>query len=118
MQLQLNWQKCQGEVWCKLNFVNLVHPHFENLEGVCVVWHGGATPAAVFVGKGMIREKITQYRADARIQKFAELGLFATWTSVQPQSQAGIEAFLINNLKPIVQDLLPPAEQIQVNLPW
>jgi hypothetical protein len=116
--MQLNWQKCQGEVWCKLNFVNLTHQLFNNLEGVFVIWHGGLTPATVFVGKGVIREKITQYRSDERIQKFAELGLFATWTPVPPESCAGVESFLINNLKPIVQDQLPPANQIQVNKPW
>lgn len=117
--MQMNWQKCQGEVWCKLNFVNLDHQHFDHLEGVYVIWHGGATPAAVFVGKGMIRDKLKQHRVDDRIQKpYAELGLFATWASVPQQSQAGVEAFLIGVLKPIVQDVLPPTEPIQVRPPW
>jgi hypothetical protein len=116
--MQLNWQKCQGEVWCKMNFVRLDHSHFNNLEGVFIVWHGGPNPATVFVGKGSIRDKITQYRSDERIQKFADLGLFTTWTPVSPESRAGVEAFLINNLNPIVRDQIPAAEPIQVNKPW
>ena len=117
--MQLNWQKCQGEVWCKLNFVRLDHPHFNNLDGVYVIWHGGTTPACVFVGKGAIRDKLTFHRSDERIQKsYAELGLFATWTPVQPESRAGVEAFLISSLKPLVQDQLPSADPIQFNPPW
>jgi len=120
MQLmQLKWQKCGGEVWCKLNFVRLEHPHFNNLEGVYVIWHGGTTPACVFVGTGVIRDKITFHRTDDRVQKpYSELGLFATWTPVPPESRAGVEAFLIKSLKPLVQDQLPPAEPIPVTPPW
>jgi hypothetical protein len=117
--MQLNWQKCQGEVWCKLNFVNLEHSLFNNLEGIYVIWHGGEKPATVFVGKGAIREKITQHRSDERIQKpYAELGLFATWAPVPPESRAGIEAFLIDKLTPIIRDQIAPAEPIPINLPW
>ena len=98
--------------------MNLTHDHFNGLEGVYIIWHGGATPATVFVGKGTIRDRLTQHRADERIKKYEELGLFATWSVAPVEARAGIEAFLIGGLKPIVQDPLPPTEPVQVNLPW
>jgi hypothetical protein len=115
--MQLNWIKCQGEVWCKLNFVTLEHQAFDHIDGVYIIWHGGPTPATVRVGQGNIREQIKINRADSTVQSFASLGLFVTWTSVPSQDRNGVEAFLVKRLNPKVPtySLAPP---IDVNLPW
>ena len=116
--MQLNWQKCQGEVWCKLNFVNLDHPIFTNLEGVYVIWHGGPNPATVYVGSGVIRDRITEHRRDLRIQSYNQLGLFVTWSAVPQESRKGVEAFLIGKLAPIVTERSPTDIPVEVNSPW
>lgn len=106
-------------MWCKLNFVQLAHAHFDNLEGVYIIWHGPPNPATVYVGRGMIRERLEAHRKDERIQKpYAEMGLFATWAAVPAQSRGGVEAFLKNCLKPEVNEQGSTDAPIPVNLPW
>jgi hypothetical protein len=116
--MQLKWIKCQGEVWCKLISVNLAHSHFDNLEGVYIIWHGGQKAATVRIGKGNIRDRLAQHRTDTDIQAFDSLGLFVTWASVNPQFRDGVEVFLANKLRPKVGDRFPNVAPIEVNLPW
>ena len=52
--MNVEWVKCQGDVWCSLATVNLQHSHFDGLEGVYIIWHAGDTPATVRVGQGII----------------------------------------------------------------
>ena len=63
--MQLNWTMCQGNVWCKLNSVNLEHEHFKNMQGVYVIWHGGTNPAVVDIGQGNIKDRIAEHRKES-----------------------------------------------------
>ena len=54
--MNLNWIKCQGNVWCKLYSVNLDHDHFNGKNGVYIIWHGGTEPKVVYVGQGKYQE--------------------------------------------------------------
>ena len=56
--MNLNWHKCQGEVWCNFNAVNLDHNHFNNTEGVYIIWHGGTNPKVVYVGRGTSEKEL------------------------------------------------------------
>ena len=117
--LSLNWIKCQGDVWCNFNAVNLDHIHFNDTEGVYIIWHGGANPKVVYVGKGNIRDRIKYHRERSDIQQFSYLNLFVTWAKVKPEYQDGVEAYLANNWKPpIVGDRHPDTDPIFVNSPW
>ena len=116
--MQLTWIKCQGEAWCKLSTVNLEHPHFDNMKGVYIIWHGGAHPATVYVGQGTIRDRLQYHRKNPQIQLYDNLGLYATWASVPETSLDGVEKYLGDRLKPIVTEKLPDAVPISVNLPW
>lgn len=115
---QLFWNKCQGEVWCKLNAVNLEHPHFNNMNGVYIIWHGGPSAKTVYVGRGFIRERLNAHRNDPRIQNYSSLGLYVTWASVYAHNQEAVELFLANQLKPIVGERHPSVNPLAVNLPW
>ena len=114
----LDWTKCQGDVWCKLNFVNLDHPHFNGLEGVYMIWHGGKSPHVVYVGQGMIKDRIRAHRSDTQIQEFAPQGLFVTWARVALQSRNGIERYLSNKWRPKVGSSHPSVPPIEVSSPW
>ncbi len=116
--MTLNWTKCQGEVWCKLNTLNLAHAHFNNLHGVYIIWHGGTKPETVYVGKGLIRDRLQQHRSDERIQKYAPLVLFVTWAQVSPGDSEGVEVFLATRLNPLVGEQYPARVPIEVNSPW
>jgi len=116
--MKLHWNNCQGDVWCKLSTVNLSHSHFDTMEGVYVIWHGGANAKTVKVGQGIIRDRLTAHRIDANIQAYASLTLYVTWAQVGNQNRDGVEVFLGNRLAPLVAVRFPDVAPIEVNFPW
>ena len=116
--MNLNWVKCQGDVWCKLDTVNLDHPHFNSMEGVYIIWHGGISPHTVRVGQGTIRDRLRSHRTDPEVQQYSSLGLYVTWASVEKSQRDGVETFLYTRLSPKVGQRTPVALQINVNMPW
>ena len=118
MAMTLTWNKCQGDVRCELFGVDLTHSHFDGMEGVYVIWHGGNQPHTVRVGQGVIRDRIAHHRQDSQIQAFRNLGLYVTWASVPAYQRDGVERYLGDQLSPNLGLRLPDAVPIQVNLPW
>ena len=119
MAMPLSWIQCQGDVWCKLNLVNLQHEHFNNRGGVYVIWHGGENPATVYVGQtGDLRVRFRAHRNDELIQRYAGLGLYVTWASVVPEFLNGVERYLGDRLRPKVETNLPDVPPVEVQLPW
>lgn len=123
--MQLKWNMCQGDVWCKLNAVNLEHEHFNNMHGVYVIWHGGTDPKVVYVGQGNIKERLSEHRRDPRIQSFDYLDLYVTWAAVPEEYRDAIELYLANSWAPRVgkhQPEVPPMKvappPMKVNSPW
>ena len=119
--LRLNWTQCYGDVWCKLNFVNLDHEHFDNEpRGVYIIWHGGPNPKVVYIGQGNIKERIAEHRNNPEIQQYESeyLDLYVTWAVVQGHDRDGVEAYLADVWKPIVGTRHPQASPIEVNSPW
>ena len=116
--MQLNWTKCQGNVWCKLNSVNLEHEHFNNMQGVYIIWHGGTKPWPVYIGQGNIKDRIAEHRKNPEIQQYANLDLYVTWATVHENHRNGVEAYLADAWKPKVGKLHPSASPIAVNSPW
>jgi hypothetical protein len=88
------------------------------MDGVYVIWHGGQTPKTVYVGQGVIRDRLTAHRTDARIQAYSTLTLYVTWAAVDASSRNGAEVYLANRLAPIVGENYPNVAPIEVNLPW
>ncbi len=119
LSLHLNWTRCEGNVWCKLNSVNLEHAHFNNKPcGVYIIWHGGNKPRAVYVGQGDIKERIAEHRRKQEIQKYEHLGLYVTWAIVLQEHRNGVEAYLADIWPPKVSDNHPEVPRIEVNSPW
>ena len=118
--MRLRWIKCEGNVWCRLNNVNLGHRHFDALEGVYLIWHGGAQPKVVYIGQGVIRNRLKEHRNDKRIQRYAELDLFVTWAGSESQDHYGIKKHLTTAWTPLVvgDEDLTAVEPIEVNSPF
>ena len=117
--MELYWNKCQGEIWCRLPTVNLEHKHFDNMDGVYIIWHGGDDPATVYVGQGNIRDCLYERRSDSEVQRYARDTLYATWASVDEQSRNGVVAFLTDLLSPKVGEKFPDnVARIDVGFPW
>jgi hypothetical protein len=118
MTMTLNWIKCTDDKWCDFLSVNLSHSHFDGMEGVYLIWHGGDQPHTVRVGQGVIRDRIAEHRQDSDVLAFRNLGLFVTWASVPSNQRDGVERFLGDKLSPKVGLRLPDVVPIPVNLPW
>ena len=110
--------KCVGDVWCKLNAVNLDHRHFDGMEGVYLIWHGGSRASVVYVGQGVIRERLRAHKSDERIQAYSEWDLYVTWAKVDKAQWDGIENYLADLWRPKVADRHPVATPIEVSSPW
>jgi hypothetical protein len=116
--LILSWNKCEGNVWCPFLTVNLQHPHFQNLDGIYIIWHAGQTPWTVYVGQGNIAQRIATHRLDSRILQFSASGLFVTWSKVDARLRDGVEHYLVEQLRPKVGERSPQVPAIPVKLPW
>ena len=116
--MQLTWIKCKGDVWCKLNSVDLDHEHFDNRHGVYIIWHGGTKPAVVYVGQGDIKRCLSEHRKDREIQQYESLGLYATWATVTKDHCNGVKAYLADKWLPKVGTNPPQDPPIEVNSPW
>lgn len=114
----LNWIKCTGDQWCNFFNLNLNHPHFDNLEGVYIIWHGAPNPAVVYVGQGNIRERIQIHRTEEAILSYRANGLYVTWAPVAPINRDGVERYLAEEWSPLVGDNHPLVNSIEVNSPW
>lgn len=114
ISMQLEWQKCQGNVWGSLLNVDLSHSHFNNLEGVYIIWQGNGP--VVRVGQGIIKDRLTAHRNDPTITTYSSL--YVTWAPVGTLYRDNVERYLANILKPVVGDTFPNVTPTQVSLPW
>ncbi len=115
--LKVHWNRVQGGAWAEFFAVNLDDPHFEGLEGVYVVWRGGASPAAVAVGEGALRENLKARRAEPGVASQRGATLFVTWAKVEAVARPGVTRYLLEALKPQFGPAAPAAAPVEVNLP-
>ena len=116
--MQLSWIKCHGDTWCSLRNVDLGHAHFDQMEGVYIIWHMGNPAQTVRVGQGVIRDRLQAHRNDPKVQAYAYLGLSVTWAEVTGPYRDGVEAYLASQLNPLVGERFPARLPIAVNMPW
>lgn len=117
--MNLNWIRCEGGIWCNFFNLNLNHPHFNNLEGIYIIWRGTPDPAVVYVGQGSIQQRILAHRNEQTINRFGQNSqLFVTWASVPAAHRDGIERYLANTWSPLVGNQHPNVTPIEVNSPW
>ena len=114
--MQLQWIKCTGDKWC--DFVGLGLAKVTE-HGVYIVWHGGETPHAVYVGQGDVAARIADHRNDPKITRHALKGaLYVTWAYVPVAQRDGIERYLADKYSPLEGDRHPEVVPLTVNSPW
>ena len=116
--MHVDWVKCESGTWCNFLQVNLNHQHFNNLEGIYIIWHGGQNPAVVYVGQGVIRDRLSAHRNERSILQYQDRGLYATWAVLPRSVRDGVEKFLYDYLKPKAGEKCPDCIPIPVNTPW
>jgi len=99
--------------------VDLSHSHFDGLGGVYIIWRAhGFIPKAVYVGQGIIKNRLHAHRKDPRILQYTskEKPLYVVWAGVPSVHRTGVEMYLHNELNPLVGEP-PQGTRIRVNLP-
>lgn len=88
--------------------VDLNSSHFADLEGVYIIWRArGIIPVAVYVGQGIIKNRLYSHRNDPRILQYnSPTPLYVTWAEVPKVYRTGVEMYLHNELSPLVGE--PP----------
>ncbi|MGD9872707.1 MAG: hypothetical protein AB7T27_00415 [Kiritimatiellia bacterium] len=116
--MKLEWLRLDGGNWYDLQTVDLAHKHFDDLQGVYVIWQTTVTTGNVVkVGQGVIRDRLQSHREDPVIQKHNTGGLSVTWAKVDGRSVDGVERYLGDTLTPKVAHRFPDVTPIAVNLP-
>ncbi|MEA3494341.1 MAG: hypothetical protein U9R38_08190 [Candidatus Margulisiibacteriota bacterium] len=124
MEVKTQWMKCGKEPeskWCNLLTVNLEHDHFNDLEGIYIIWHGrkeAVKAATVRVGQGIIRDRLTEHKSNEEILKYKPYELYVTWAKIDKVYLDGVERYLAEVLKPIVGSRFPDVQPIEINWPW
>ena len=82
---------------------------FPNGPAVFVIWHGGVKPGWVYVGRtSNLSAELKERSADSDILFYHKHGgLSVSWASVKPEFQGGVVRYLIDVMKPLVDN---PAE--------
>lgn len=115
--LQVKWIKNTENAWCGLQTIDLKNSHFDDLYGVYMIWQGGPVPRCIRIGQGMIRERIAHHRTDPELDAYRDKKLFVTWAKVPADQLDGVEAYLVQQYKPLAGDRPAKAKPISVNLP-
>ena len=105
----------------RLSDVLLSDSHFTDLEGVYIIWYAqGIIPVSVYIGQGIIKNRLYAHRNDPRILKYNSptTPLYVAWAKVAWIHRTGVEMYLHNELSPLVGE--PPQGNpipVPVNLP-
>lgn len=108
--MRLHWIKCVGDVWCGLFSLDL--NSVGGTSGVYIIWSGSAV---LYVGSGNVAERLATHRLDTRINQYN--APYVTWAAVPGANQPGVENYLASALRPLVGEVWPAAQPIEVNLP-
>lgn len=114
--MNIDWCKCILGSRCRLKLINLNNEYFDDLIGVYVIWSGNDEKTIVNVGQGKIRDKLIEMQLNKKVQSHGP-DLFVTWAAVPEVSLDGVEAFLCDQLNPIVHHNITCSNFINVNLP-
>jgi hypothetical protein len=114
--LTVEWGKCLLMSKCRLNLINLTNEFFNDLVGIYIIWSESDIKKTIYIGRGIIRNRLNEMKSDSEVQRYGP-DLFVTWAEVPTAALDGVEAFLYNELNPIIKDNLACLDLINVNLP-
>ena len=117
MLVQVDWAKETPDRWFHLDFVDLGKI---KSYGVFVIWKPGVariTPSVtIMVGHGDVASALLRARHDLGVSKHGP-HLMVTWAAVDVLYVAGVEAYLVQQLRPLLGTKLPLASVYPVNIP-
>ena len=117
MDAHVEWEKCKRGKWCNLSELDLDHEHFDDMEGVYVLWQGEENPVALRVGQGLIRECLAKEQNDKDVLVYLQNEIYVTWAKVDRRFSGGIVRYIANILQPKLDSSSLDVVPIEVNIP-
>ena len=117
MNVFLEWNKCKAGTWCTLTELDFGHEHFDDMEGVYVIWYGDLNPVALRVGYGCIRNCLANERNDKDVLAYKQDEIYVIWGKVGPKFCDGVVKYVADALQPELESSSPGVEPIEVNIP-
>jgi len=118
MNVFLEWNKCKAGTWCTLSDLDLDHEHFEEIEGVFIIWYGEQDPVALLVGEGCIRDCLAKERNNEVICAIGQqYQLYVTWAKTGSNFRIGVVRFIAEAVTPKLASHYLDVTPIEVNLP-
>jgi hypothetical protein len=129
--LNVTWSKKDSGRWHPFGVfggLDLDDEQFDRLVGVYCIFSTStrfvpnASPPilpkdrTIFVGSGSIRKCLKAHRVERAIKRHGPQSV--TWVHVPKAQQAGVVAFLMDELHPLEGERSPEVERIPVNLPY
>ena len=112
--MQVEWINPSNGDYYLLSSVDLTHSHFDDLQGVYVIYTNVVTAD---IGIGDIRDRLYAHRRQFQYRDDYNK-LRVRWAEVAPSSQGGVENYLAECLKPTSGRRFSNDPPIPVNLPW
>lgn len=111
--LRLAWVKRRGEVWRRLNKLDLTKV---SGDGVYLI---RCDDLWIYVGQGSIRDRFKFHQTNEDVQSYSKLGtLYVAWAKVPSKKKRyGVEKYLADKLLPLEGGRHPDVDPIKVNLP-
>jgi len=113
----IEWEKCKRGTWCNLSELDLDHEHFNDMEGVYVIWQGEENPVALRVGYGCIRNCLANERNDNDVLAYHEDEIYVTWGKVGRKFCGGVVRYIADVLQPELESSSPDVKPIEINIP-
>jgi hypothetical protein len=118
MNVFLEWHKCKAGTWCTLSELDLEHQHFDDMEGVYIIWCGEQNTVALSVGQGYIRDCLAKER---NLKYVSVIGrryqIHVTWAKIGSSFRKGVAKYISEAIRPKLARSYQNAAPIEVNLP-
>ena len=112
--MTVQWVKCEGDVFCPLENVNLSSIDY---QGVYLIWHN-TTARVIYVGQGRIRDRLEEHRSSPEINARKANGvLLVSWVRFDDQDdRLSVERYLHRVYSPLLSSC-GTGPEIEVNPP-
>ena len=117
MSVFLEWNKCKAGTWCTLSELDLGHEHFDDMEGVYVIWYGEESPVTLRVGYGYIRNCLANERNEKDVLAYQQDEIYVTWGKVGPEFRDGVVKYVADARQPEIESSSRDVKPIEVNIP-
>ncbi len=116
--ITVHWYKCgKDNHYCDLETLELDKV---KETGVYIIWHTGDPSRVVRLGQGNVADRLAVHRKDKKVLAYKKDGveLRVTWAALPAHQMDGVERYLANTWPPLIGDVFPDVEPLEVNSPF